>query len=63
MLTFRAIWKGFVLSLRYPSNIWRWPIAILIRVPLFLLFIGLRLLANVLEAAGDYIPAVKTSKD
>jgi hypothetical protein len=63
MKTVRAICKGFVLSLRYPSNLWRWPVAIAIRLPLFFLFTGLRLLADVLEASGDYIPAVKTSED
>ena len=55
MRQFKQFMRFFALSMRYPSNLWRWPVVILIRLPAFVII----QLGEWLQQHDDSIPAIK----
>ena len=47
--------RFLALSMRHPSNMWRWPVVILVRLPAFIII----QLGEWLEEHDDYLPALK----
>lgn len=41
-----------------PHNLWRWPLALLLRAPLILLGVGFRTLGNGLIRLGELVPGI-----
>ena len=45
-------------TLSYPSNLWRWPFVLLVRLPLFLICHGCRWIADTIDDHSHSIPAL-----